>query len=473
MAAAVRRADAAPVVWAPQPGSQQAFLAAPFFEVLYEGTRGPGKTDALLMSFAQFVGAGFGAAWKGVLFREEYKELADVITKSKKWFRQIFPAARFLESKGDYKWVFSTGEELLFRAGKTGDDYWDYHGHEYPWLGFEELTKWASPDFYEAMQSCCRSTMPNMPRMIRATTNPFGRGHNWVKAKFIDPAPPGVPFIGEHGRMRCRIRGYLAENKILLRTDPEYINTLKGVKDPNKRKAWLDGDWDIVAGGMFDDIWDRDRHVLPRFDIPQGWRIDRSFDWGSSKPFSVGWWAESDGTEAKMADGTTRNFPRGTVFRIAEWYGWNGEPNQGLRMLATDIAAGIKKREAEMSLAGKVDPGPADSAIFDTQNGVCIADDMERIGISWERADKGPGSRRNGWEKVRDMLDQALKHPAESPGLFVFDSCRQFIRTVPVLPRSEKDMDDVDSDAEDHIADETRYRVTMPARKATSHRFRM
>ena len=112
-------------------------------------------------------------------------------------------------------------------------------------------------------------------------------------------------------------------------------------------------------------------------------------------------------------------------------------------------------------------PGPADSAIFDTQNGVCIADDMARGGAKWERADKSPGSRKNGWERMRKMLKAALQPMAEEPGLYVFETCRHFIRTIPVLPRDTKDPDDVDSDAEDHVADETRYRVLMPKREAS------
>jgi hypothetical protein len=121
-----------------------AFLSCPVFECLYEGTRGPGKTDALLMSFAQVRGRGLRPAWTGILFRETYKQLADVIKKSKRWFASSSRGAKFLKSTTTYKWVFPGGEELLFRHGKDEDDYWDYHGHEYPWIGFEELTNWRS-----------------------------------------------------------------------------------------------------------------------------------------------------------------------------------------------------------------------------------------------------------------------------------------------------------------------------------------
>jgi hypothetical protein len=157
---------------------------------------------------------------------------------------------------------------------------------------------------------------------------------------------------------------------------------------------------------MFDDIWDSGRHILPSFPlhkIPKGWHIDRSFDWGSSKPFSVGWWAESNG-EPLEYNGVDYGRKRGDLIRIAEWYGWNGNRNEGVRMLAKDIAQGILDREDDLGIAGRVRPGPADTSIFDEENGVSIARDMLSKKVSWEKADKSPGSRKQGWEAIRKML---------------------------------------------------------------------
>lgn len=424
------------------------------------------------MDFAQHVGQGFGEAWRGVLFRQEYKQLDDVVAKSKKWFRQIFPNAVFLRSKGDYKWVWPDGEELLFRHMKNPDDYWDYHGHEYPWIGWEELTNWPTLECYNAMKSCCRSSNDGVPRKYRSTCNPFGVGHNAVKAYFVDPAPPGVPIKDKDGRKRVRLHGSIYENKILLTADPEYLENLKSDPNKNRRKAWLEGDWDIVAGGAVDDVWDRQKHVIEPFSIPKSWRIDRSFDWGSSKPFSVGFWAESDGTEVEVAPGKTRTFPRGTVFRIAEYYGWNGKPNEGCRKKASDVAKEIKRVEAECSLLKShvVHPGPADSSIYDADDeGVSIADKMKKNGVKWTKANKKPGSRKAGLEEMRDRLSAGLETLMEDPGLFIFNNCTHFIRTVPVLPRDKNDSDDVDTKAEDHVYDEARYRLMNKRRTTTSH----
>lgn len=406
------------------------------------------------MDFARDTGRGLGLHWRGILFRREYKELGDLLNKSREWFPRIWPGARFVGGE-QYKWIWPGGEELLFRTIKDPADYWSYHGHEYPWMAWEELTNWPSAEdaCYDTMHSCWRTSTPGIPKRRRATCNPYGVGHNFVKARFIDPAPFGVPFTDEAGRQVVAISGNIYENKYLAENDPQYIIDLENDPNPNRRKAWLEGSWDIVAGGMFDDLWRAAVHVLEPFEIPRNWIVTRSFDWGSSKPFSVGWWAVSNG-EA-LPDG--RAWPRGTRFLIAEWYGWNGKPNEGLRMLAVDVARGVLQREREMGLTGRVLPGVADSAIFAVENGQSIADDMARGGVKWEPSEKGAGSRRAGWEKLRSLMAASLKRPMEAPGLFVFSTCRQFLRTVPTLPRDEKDPDDVDSDAEDHIADAVRY----------------
>ncbi len=450
------------VVWKPQSGSQQLYLSCPIYEVLYDGTRGSQKTDSVIMDFAQDVGVGYGRAWRGLIFRRTYKQLDDIVERTKKWFYLIFPGAKYNESK--FVWTFPSKEQLLLRHMDNPDDYWNYHGHEYPYIVWEELTGWPDDKCYDAMKSCCRSSNPDVPRKYRATTNPWGIGMNWVKQYFVDPAPAGTIITNEVGEQRVRIHGSILENKVLLKADPAYIKKLDSIKDPNKRKAWRDGSWNITAGGALDDVWDEIRHVIEPFEIPHSWRIDRTFDWGSARPFSVGWWAESDGTDVLLANDKTRSFPRGTIFRIYEFYGWNGTENEGCRMLASDIAKEIIVIEDSISfkkIAGNcfVQRGPADTSIFDKENNMCISADMKREGISWTRANKSPGSRRQGLEKLRRFLSNSSKMPMEKPGLLIFSNCRHFIRTVPTLPRDKRNIEDVATEAEDHVYDEVRYRL--------------
>ncbi len=479
------------VIWKPLPGSQTLVMSCPCNSILYEGTRGPGKTDSQLMAFRKNVGKGYGAFWRGVIFDREYKNLDDLISKSKRWFPQFEDGARFIASRSDYKWVWPTGEELLFRQIKKKADYWNYHGQEFPFIGWNELSKYPTSELFDEMMSCNRSSfrpedypMPDgkgghwylspIPLVIFSTTNPYGAGHNWVKAKFIDVAPPGVvvtrtfdvfnPATQQREpitKTQVRIFGSYKENIYL---SPEYIAELEAIKDRNKRKAWLWGDWDVVAGGALDDVWDTLKCVKPRFKVPHSWTVSRSFDWGSTHPFSVGWWAESNGEYATLPDGTKFCPPKGSLIRIAEWYGTEEiGTNRGLKMSAGDIAKGIVEREKALRLgrwiAGEVDAGPADGQIYAVREKDVdtIAKKMEDYGVDWLEADKSPGSRINGLQLVRDMLENSCRD--EGPGLYFMDNCLATLATVPVLPRDEDNMDDVDTDAEDHIYDDIRYMV--------------
>jgi len=469
--------------WAPQAGSQVAFLSCPVFECLYEGTRGPGKTDALLMDFLQHVGQGWKAEWRGVLFRKTYPALGDVIEKSNKWFPRIFPGARY--NRSEHYWTFPDGEQLYFRHFERPGDYWKYHGHAYPWQGWEELTTWPTPECFISMFACARSTAIGIPIKVRATTNPYGVGHNWVKARYRLPIA-GKHFVGKvirdsrdrDGNLepeRVAIHGKIHENRILLHADPKYIDRIRAAaRNPAELRAWLYGDWNIVAGGMFDDVWDPSVHVVPNFPlyrVPKEWQISRAYDHGQSAPFSVGWWAISNGEPFEWNGHTYGRYP-GDRYRIAEWYGWNGQPNEGVRMLSTKIAEGILEREDDYGLTGRVRPGPADTNIFDDyEPGTSVAGDMQRVGVRWERADKGPGSRKQGWQQLRKALSNAKNPMREEPGLFVLERCQQFQRTVPVLPRSDKDLDDVDTEAEDHIGDETRYYLRWKPKTISSGAF--
>jgi hypothetical protein len=799
------------VVWTPLGGSQDAFLRCGLLEVLFEGTRGPGKTDALLMDFGQFVGKGHGPDWRGILFRRTYPELGDVIAKSRKWFPQIFPGAKY--NAGEHYWTFPEGETLLFRHFKQPDDYWNYHGHAYPWIGWEELTTWPTPECYTSMFSCARSANPQIPIRVRSTTNPYGcvpygdvltvgrgwvriedveegervwsvgrdgglvsaevgavirkrwsgrmvsrkgkglemvftedhrfpvmyesrerghrlerfdemagsvsvrrtcrpavggrsdgpqyfyptdpslsegqrqpvfrltalqyarlmgwaisegyatrrktfricqekeenrpqieallddcgflwnyngreydiseaawaaeverlgyshqkriprellecgtdvlrelldalffgdgsrnvyytsseglandvaevgirlgysvymterhsgwevmlshrdvvqlrtgnriragenrdksvnctfeefegqvyclsvpetetffirqggcvwlsgnSGHSWVKHRWRLPVGQDRMFgevitdsLDKNGDVeppRVAVHGHIQENHVLLYADPGYIARIRSAaRNHAELEAWLNGSWDIVAGGMFDDVWDRNVHVLPDIPlgmIPEGWRIDRSYDHGQSRPFSVGWWAESNGEPIKV-NNRLYGAVRGDLFRIAEWYGWTGEPNTGARLLSSEIAKGILEREEQWGIRGRVKIGVADGSIFDHyEPGLSVVGEMRKQGLDWYAADKSSGSRKQGWQQIRERMKASFpgeEGVREEAGLFILESCDQFLRTVPVLPRSDRDLDDVDTDAEDHIADEVRYRVRFKTRR--------
>ena len=456
-----------PVVWQPHPGSQTLFLTCPFDECFFHGPRGPGKTDALIMDFGQEIDAGYGASWRGILFRKTYKQLADVVAKTQKWFPRIWPHAKFNES--DYRWTWPDGEALYLRYMDTIKDYWNYHGHEYPWIGWEELTNWAKDECYEAMKSCNRSTQPNMPRRIRSTGNPWGAGHHWVKKYFIDASAMGAPKTEVYAnpltgnsieRTRTHVFGSFLENKVLMQTDPEYVARLISIKDKNLKKAWFGGSWDIVAGGFFLDVWDPVKNVIARpWTPPKNWKCFTSFDWGSASPFSLGFWTKSNGEMAP--DG--KHYPRGAYIRFDEWYGAKpDEDNVGLKLRNEDIGKGIKARIEAYENAGlKINPGVADPSIWDEQGGTPIVQQIFAGAkrILWSKADN---KRVPGWQTVRDAMKGSEDR---GPELLVMANCRNWLRTVPMIKRDDKNWDDVDTDVEDHAADETRYAIHTDAKE--------
>lgn len=449
------------VAWRPQEGPQTLLLLCPYDEIFYGGARGGGKTSGMLGHWAKHAQQ-YGRHARGILFRRTYDELEEVIEQA----NQIYPLLGAAYSIQKRTWTFPNGARLKLRFMDKDKDAKRYQGHQYTWMGFEELTNWPDPDPIDKLSACLRSAHGVRCQWV-ATGNPGGVGHNWVKARFIDPMPALTPYRDPVTNIvRIFIPAKLQDNKILMQSDPGYVNRLRGAGPEWLVTAWLDGNWDIVAGGMFDDLWNRQVHILEPFKIPSGWIIDRAFDWGSSAPFSLGWWAESNG-EA-LPDG--RLFYRGTKIRIAEWYGWNGKPNKGLNLVDTEIARKALEMEAAMTKAHgyHFHEGPADPSIFTVTNGVSIASGMGLAGLTFQPAQTGSGSRKSGWELMRRMMKAATKTPMEEAGLFVFSSCRQFIRTVPLLPRDPKNLDDVDTDAEDHTGDETRYELTYKRRSVRS-----
>lgn len=442
------------------------------------------NTEALLMSFASQVGKGFGSAWRGILFRKTFGDLEDVEKKLNSLYPRMFDGFRFNKSKSDYSANFKDGEKLLLRNLESEDDYGEYHGHEYPWLGFEELTQWETDGPYLLMHSCSRSSTPGMPLMIRATTNPSGPGHRWVKKRWNLPHGTNkviTEMIEGVAMRRVSIKSHLDENFILLTNTPHYKATIrKAAKTPALAAAWLEGSWDITSGGLIDDLWSAPHHVIPNLDtmrIPRGWTINRSYDHGQSHPFAVLWWAESNGEPMRLKNGQMVGNVRGDLILIAEWYGRGKEDNTGVRMSSVNIAKGIKEREDDLGISHRCTIGPADTEIWSKDSrGTQRApkDDMEDEGVFWDKADKTPGSRKRGWEKLRDYLEGAIPNEdgtRERPGIFICERNRHWLDLVPPMPSDRDDPDELPEGYEDHICDATRYRLLLSPQKGWKRTF--
>jgi hypothetical protein len=425
-------------VWVPQPGTQSsAILASWCDELFFGGARGGGKSDYLLGDYLQ--GIKHGKKWRGIMFRKTMGELEELQIRA----TEIFPAhggVYKIQSSVNYPftncWYFPDGATLKMRYLEHERDADNYQGHQYTWIGFDELTNHATPKAYDKLKACLRNPHGIHGR-IRASGNPGGKGHIWVKARFIDIVAPFTPYTDpKTGLVRMYIPSRITDN-MYLKDNEQYKAMVKSSGSEELVKAWMDGNWDIIAGAYFD-CWSRDRHVIKPFIIPKEWTRFRAFDWGSAKPFSVGWWAIAS-DDFFLTNGMM--IPKGALVRYREWYGMKkGEDNVGLKLTAEAVAEGIKKLDDKSEeFAYSV----ADPACWKVDGGESVAERMRKKGVMFRRADN---TRINGWDQMRDRM----VGEDDMPMIYTFDTCIDSIRTIPALQHDPNKAEDIDTDMEDH-----------------------
>jgi len=425
------------IAWGPQPGPQAALVRCPVEEIFYGGARGGGKTDGMLGKFG-LKAAKYGQHVRGIFFRRELPQLDAAIDRSKDIFSPV--GAQWQEWKK--VWTFPNGATLRFRPLERDADAEKYQGHSYTDVFFEELGNYPNAQPIMKLKATLRSA-EGVPCQFHATGNPGGPGHSWVKMRYVDPAPGGWQIIEENNMRRIFIPAKVEDNRILIKADPGYVDRLKKTGSKELVRAWLEGDWNVVECAFFD-CWRSDKHVIEPFQIPEHWLKFRSFDWGSASPFSIGWWAVSDGLEVD-----DRVYPKGSLIRYREWYGASA-PNKGLKLTNEEVARGILKRETE-----KLTYGVADPSIFMVQGGPSIAEQMAKAGILWRKADNrrvGGRGAMSGWAEMRSRMIGD-----DSPMIYCFKTCIDSIRTIPNLPHDPHKAEDLDTASEDHAADEWRY----------------
>lgn len=417
----------------PTPNSKQD-LAMQLAEryVAYGGARGGGKSwfvrwKAILLCL-------FFAGIKILITRKTYRELLN---------NHIAPLLLILNgiavyNKSDKCFTFENGSTIWFGYCAHDKDLGQYQGAEYDvWFADEAgqfLEKWLVE-----IDACVRGAN-NFPKRTYYTLNPGGPSHGYFKRLFIERRFTE----DEHPEDYAFVQALVQDNSALMELQPEYKRSLE--KLPAKlRKAWLEGDWNIFEGQFFEDFIDdpqhyKDRtytHVIEPFEIGSDWKIYRSFDWGYAKPFSCGWWAVDHD---------------GIVYRILEFYGCNGTPNEGMKWTPNKVFSEIQKIEREHRwLAGKKIYGVADPAIWDAETGESIAEVAEKYQVYFE---KGDHKRIPGWMQVHYRL--AFDENGR-PEMYIFSNCKAFIRTMPLLQYDEHKPEDLDTDGEDHVADEVRY----------------
>jgi len=448
------------LIWNPQEGPQLAASVCPADEIFFGGSRGGGKTDSALG--LQINGAlKYGHQWNGLFLRKHFKHFAELRRRIDELIRAGLPAIRTGGDTQTNLIKFSNGAMITLTAIEREEQLEFFQGHQMTLVSIEEATQFNFLlEMIDKLKACLRSPH-GVPCKLFLTGNPGGPGHNIVKARYIDAAPAFTLIYDEVGESRIFIPSSVDDNKILCENDPKYVNKLKSIADPNLRRAWLEGDWDVVMGGFFDDVWRRDSHMLPYFTPPAHWPRIQGFDWGSARPFSIGWYCVSGG---EVLPELGYALPRGAIIRYAEWYGCEAleiapgkfsktevTPNKGIRMASVDVAGEILERETTRGEDPKKIDRIADPAIFVSQDGPPISEKMALKGVIFRAGDN---KRVPGWEECRARLKGTED---DGPLFYVTENNTHFLRTVPTLERDDRNWEDIDTETEDHIADEWRY----------------
>ncbi|MEO5856243.1 MAG: hypothetical protein ABIR21_09345 [Chthoniobacterales bacterium] len=431
------------ILWQPNDGPQTDFLACPAREVLYAGSVGAGKTDGLLMAAASQVGNGVHRA---LILRRTFPMLRDVIARSHELFLPLGAQYR----KAENQWTFPSGAVIEFGYLDADGDEFRYMGRAFSFIGWDELTTWPGDGTDGEGQPCSRAYLYMLSRLravegsglrmeVRATCTPGGIGHNWVRARWriSDDGGSCEVIDPQTGYRRVFIRATIADNPFLAGTS--YERSLAALPETT-RKALLLGRWDVFEGAVFSE-WDHKIHVCDPFPVPAEWPMWRGADDGYAAPACVLWFAHDE--------------IYGRLYVVQELYRSGMTPEV--------MAAAVLGIDGQLGRRGSM-RGVIDSASFaDTGLGGGRGDQMNKLGCRWRPSEKGPGSRLAGKALIHARL--ALRSDAK-PGLVVFRACRNLIRTLPALPYSKSNPEDISGNCEDHAVEALRIGLTRKKTRA-------
>lgn len=323
-----------------------------------------------------------------------------------------------------HTYTFINGSIIDFGYINNEADVYQYQSAEYDVIRFDELTHFTEFQ-YTYLISRCRGAN-DYPKQIKSSTNPGNIGHGWVRARFIDAAPPNTTIETSTGTRRF-IPAKVQDNRFLMESDPEYIQRLQNLPE-EEQKALLYGSWDVFKGQYFSEFA-RERHVIRPFEIPSDWKRARSIDWGFNDPCAIFWYAID---------------PEGRVFVYRELT---------LReTLARDVAGKIVELTGKERISYTVaSPDMWQRRGHSSMDGESIAETFARHGCPLNRADN---NRVIGWNRVRGFLADA---PDGKPNIQIFENCLELIRTIPLMIYDEHNVEDVADGLPDHWCESLRY----------------
>ena len=432
--------------------SQKKSFHCPASILLNHGTRGSGKSNILIKAALGQIGMGFGSDYKAVIFRREYKELEELKDESFKIIKEIYGDGPEYNISGG-TWTFPSGEQLKFRYGQTKKDYYKFHGHQYSFIGIDEISNYPDMVFYELIKNCLRSANPRIRRRMFLACNPYGPNHNKLKTLFIDRAKPFEIFDVD-GVSHCHIGSTYKENPTIM-SQPDYIQMLTSNTDENLVKAWAEGDWNITSGGIIDDVFKKELHLLEEIDpeyIQEYGEYKVGFDMGSESPYAAVFIFQAN-RDLMFED---KYIKKDDYIIFDEVYGCKpNDMKKGINHTVPEIQDRIVDK---MKRYGRPASCIADSQIFAEMGIESIASRMSKI--NFKPCIKSKTSRVQGLNLLRELLSNAKPDAngmTERQALYITNNCKYWLATVCSLGRCEKNPEDADTKGIDHLYDATRY----------------
>lgn len=449
------------VIWKPHEGVQTDFLRATEYEVLFSGSRGSGKSQALIVDPLRYCTK---PKFRGLVIRRTMAELEELISRAKAIYPKAYPGTKWKAMEKYF--LFPSGARMNFGYCDNEDDVLRYQGQEYTWLGIDEITQYPSSKIIEDLKASIRTTDPDLPIQLRFTCNPSGAGRGWVKERWIDVAPSGqrVELYGavEITESENDIQGSLAfltldtikaknlqlyldpdtnkplkitrkwfhstlsDNPTLLKANPTYRAVLASIPDPVRRAQWLSGSWDVIEGLAFNEF-NRNTHVIEPFKIPNAWYKIRCCDWGYAR-MAVCLWLAIDWDD--------------NVFVYREY--------KTSHETADDFSINILDKERGEIMSSAI----LDGSVWSRRGevGESVADTMLKYGLGWTPSDRSPGSRVNRKAKLHKYLK--VQKDTGQPKIKIFSNCIELIKELSSLMLDPNNPEDVDKSRKTSLPDD-------------------